>query len=46
MHFIGNSLRFDENGIVFDIPDKIITSYTKGDSRTLAPVVDKIKVSQ
>lgn len=45
MLFITNKLNFGENDVVADIPEQIITSYTKGDSKAFASVADKIKVS-
>lgn len=45
MHFISNKLNFGENGIVTDIPEQIITSYTKGDPGAFASVAEEIRVN-
>ena len=44
MRFITNRLNFGENDVVSDIPQQIITSYTKGDPKAIASVADYIKV--
>ena len=44
MHVISNRLKFNEEGVACDIPQQIITSYTKGDTKSLHSVADAIRV--
>ncbi len=44
MHFISNKLKFGEDGVVSDIPNPIITSYTKADPKAFSQVAGAIKV--